>query len=57
MERPTYTDGQPLDVETRLRQIGAADLWFGMLGFGAAGACLINGLVLFFSCRRDEKAA
>src|SRR5262245_2871541 len=57
VEKPTYTNGEPLDVEASLRRIGAADMWFSVLGFGAAGACIINGLVFFFSRRRHDHAA
>src|SRR5436190_4334222 len=51
VEHPTDTAGRPFDVELHLRRIGAADMWFSILGFGAAGACVLNGLVFFFSRR------
>lgn len=50
--KPTYANGEPLDVEASLRHIGAAGMWFGILGFGAAGACTLNSLIFFFAQRR-----
>jgi len=57
VERPTYTNGQPLDVEARLRGIGGAG-YYSMLGYLGAGACLLNGFVFFFSHapRRPDSA-
>jgi hypothetical protein len=55
VEHPTYTNGEPFDVLASLRQIGAAGAWFSVLGFGAAGACVINGLVFFSSRKQDER--
>ncbi len=51
VEHPIYTNGKPFDVEETLRNIGAVDVWYSVLGFGAAGACAINGFVFFFSCK------
>jgi hypothetical protein len=49
VENPTYTNGQPLDVEARMRSIAAGGGYYSFLGYLAAGACLLNGLVFFFS--------
>jgi hypothetical protein len=57
VEHPTDTAGQPFDVELHLRRIGAADMWFSILGFGGAGACVINGLVFWFSRRNETPLA
>jgi hypothetical protein len=56
--KPTYTNGEPLDVEARLRSIGAAG-YYSVLGYLGAGASLLNGFVFFFSHRphRYENAA
>jgi hypothetical protein len=58
VEKPTYTNGQPLDVEARLRSIGAGG-YYSVLGYLGAGACLLNGFVFFFSHapRRHDNAA
>ena len=48
--KPTYTNGEPLDVEARLRTIGGGG-YYSMLGYLGATACLLNGLVFFFSDR------
>ena len=45
--KPTYTNGEPLDVEARLRTIGAGG-YYSVLGYLGAIACLLNGLVFFF---------
>ena len=47
VEKPKYTDGQPLDVEARLRSIGGGG-YYSFLGYLGAGVCFLNGL-LFFS--------
>lgn len=49
VENPTYTTGEPLDVEERLRNIGGGGRYYSVLGYLGAGACLINGFVFFFS--------
>jgi hypothetical protein len=49
VEKPTYTDGKPLDVEARLRAIGGGGQYYSFLGYLGAGACLLNGFVFFVS--------
>ena len=58
VDKPTYTNGEPLDVEARIRRVGAARS-LSFLGYLGAGACLLNGFVFFFSHRprRHENAA
>ena len=55
--KPTYTNGEPLDMEARLRSIGAGG-YYSVLGYLGAGASLLNGFLFFFShrARRYEKA-
>lgn len=58
VERPTYTSGEPLDVEARIRGVGPADS-LSFLGYLGAGSCVLNGFVFFFSRRphlHDTKA-
>ena len=59
VEKPTYTDGKPMDVEARLRGIAAGGGYYSFLGYCGAGACLLNGFVFFFSHapRRHDNAA
>jgi hypothetical protein len=59
VEKPTYTDGKPIDVEARLRAIGGGGRYYSLLGYLGAGACLLNGFVFFFSLarRRHDNAA
>ena len=59
VEKPTYTDGKPLDVEARLRSIAAGGGYYSVLAYCAAGACLLNGFVFFFAHapRRPDDAA
>ncbi|MEK7413987.1 MAG: hypothetical protein AAB263_11790 [Planctomycetota bacterium] len=49
VEKPTYTDGEPLNVEARLRTIGAGGDYYSVLGYLGAGACLLNGVIFFGS--------
>ncbi|SRR6266496_3927507 len=58
VEKPIYTNGQPLDVEARLRSIGGGG-YYSFLGYLGAGACLLNGFAFFFAHRphRHENAA
>lgn len=58
VDKPTYTNGEPLDVEARIRGVGAASS-LSFLGYLGAGACVLNGFVFFFSHRphRHEKIA
>ncbi len=58
VDKPTYTNGEPLDVEARIRGIGAARS-LSFLGYLGAGACVLNGFAFFFSHRphRHEKTA
>ena len=59
VEKPTYTDGKPMDVEARLRGIAAGGGYYSVLAYCGAGACLLNGFVFFFSQTRyrHENAA
>jgi hypothetical protein len=58
VEKPTYTNGEPLDVERRLRTIGSGG-YCSLLAHVASVACLLTGFVFFFSHtpRRHENAA
>ena len=58
VDKPTYTNGEPLDVEARIRGVGPGRS-LSFLGYLAAGVCVLNGLVFFFSHtpRRHENAA
>ena len=57
--KPTYTNGEPLNVEVRLRSIGGGGYYYSVLAYLGAGACLLNGVVFFFSHRshRDLNSA
>jgi homoserine acetyltransferase len=50
VDKPTYTNGEPLDVEARLRGLAAAGS-LSFLGYLGAVACVLNGLVFFLSRR------
>jgi len=50
VENPTYTTGEPLDVEATLRTIGSGGYYRVLANIGSA-ACVITGLVFFFSYR------
>jgi hypothetical protein len=56
--KPTYKNGEALDVEARLRKIGGGG-YYSVFGYSGAAACLINGVVLFFwpRLRRPDNAA
>ena len=58
VDKPTYTNGEPLDVEARLRTIGSGG-YYSMLAHIGSAACLLTGIVFFFSHtpRRHENAA
>jgi hypothetical protein len=58
VETPTYTSGEPLDVERRLRTIGSGG-YYSLLAHLATAACLLTGFVFFFTYtrRRHENAA
>ena len=58
VDKPTYTNGEPLDVEARIRGVGPARS-LSFLGYLGAAACVLNGFVFFFSHRphRHENAA
>ena len=58
VEKPSYTNGKPLDVEARLRTIGSGG-YYSLLANIASTACSLTGLVFFFSHtpRRHENAA
>jgi hypothetical protein len=47
VEKPTYGDGEPLDVERRLRTIGSGG-YYSLLAHIASAACLLTGVVFFF---------
>ena len=50
VDKPTYTNGEPLDVEARIRGVGAARS-LSFLGYLGASACVLNGIIYFFSHR------
>ena len=58
VEKPTYTSGEPLDVEARMLGV-VADQSLSFVGYLGAGACVLNGVVFFFwqRPRPVEKAA
>jgi hypothetical protein len=58
VEKPTYTNGQPLDVEARIRGV-VPSRSLSFLGYLAAAVCLLNGFLFFFSHapRRHENAS
>jgi len=43
------------DVEAKLQGLAGGGDSYDLLGFLAAGVCIANGLVFFFSHRRNEK--
>ena len=56
VERPTKTNGDPFDVEARLRTIGSGG-YYSLLAHIGSAACVITGLVFFVTCgpsRRNE---
>jgi hypothetical protein len=58
VENPTYANGERLDVEAKLRTIGSGG-YYSALAHIASAACIITGLVFFFSHapRRPENTA
>ncbi|GEM_PF-2075161 len=48
VEKPTYTNGEPLDVEARLRTIGSGG-YYSLLAHIASAACVLTGIVFFIS--------
>ena len=58
VDKPTYTNGEPLDVEALIRGAGAGRS-LSFLGYLGAGACILNGFVFFFTHRphRHENVA
>ena len=50
VEKPTYGDGKPLDVERRLRTIGSGG-YYSLLAHIASTACLLSGVVFFITHR------
>lgn len=54
VDKPTYTNGEPLDAEARIRGAGA-DRSLALLGYLGAGACMLNGFVFFFSHRPHRR--
>lgn len=59
VEKPTYSNGEPLNVEARLLAIGGGGRYYSFLGYLGAGVCLLNGFVFFWSHarRRPENTA
>ena len=58
VDKPTYTSGEPLDVEARIRGVGPHRS-LSFLGYLGASVCVLNGFAFFFSLRphRSETAA
>jgi hypothetical protein len=54
VEKPVRSNGEPLDVEARLRGLGSGSRGYTALGFLGAGACIANGVIFFFSHRRRK---
>jgi len=54
--KPTYTNGEPLNIEERLSSIGSGG-YYSLLADIASVACILSGLVFFFShkprCREN----
>ena len=58
VEKPTYTNGESLDVEKMLRTIGSGG-YYSLLAHIASAASLLTGFVFFFThtpCRRENAA-
>lgn len=55
VEKPTYRDGEPYDVEKRILNLGNGGTAL-FLGYLAAGACVMNGFIFFFSHKPEGKA-
>jgi hypothetical protein len=55
VERPTKANGEPFDVEARLRTIGAGG-YYSLLALIGSAACIISGIVFFFSHRPSGRA-
>ena len=58
VDKPTYTSGETMDVEARLRTIGSGGYYSTLAHIGSA-TCLLTGIVFFFlhTPRRHENAA
>ena len=54
VEKPTYSNGEPLNVEARLRAIGGGGRYYSFLGYLGASVCLLNGFVFFLSQARHH---
>lgn len=55
VERPTFTDGNPMDVERYIGFIGSDGDYYRVLGYCAAGVCVLNGLLFFSLLPRRQK--
>jgi hypothetical protein len=58
VDKPAYTNGEPLDVEAGIRGVGPGRS-LAFLGYLGAGACLLNGFAFCFlhNPRRPENEA
>src|SRR5688572_10130690 len=54
VERPTKANGEPLDVEARLRTIGAGG-YYSVLALIGSAACVVSGVAFFISHRSDRR--
>jgi hypothetical protein len=52
VDNPSSSDGKPLDIERRMEQIAAGGAYYRVLAYCGAVACMLNGLVFFFSSPR-----
>ncbi len=52
VEHPTYQNGEPFKVESRMRDMGDKE-YLSLIGFLAAGACAVNGIAFFFLANRE----
>ena len=55
VENQKSSDGKPVDVEHSMRNIGAVDVYYSLLGFSAAAVCIVNGFVFFCRGPRPTK--
>ena len=54
VEKPVRSNGEPLDVEARLRGLGSGGRSYAVLGYFGAGVCIANGVIFFFSHGRRK---
>ena len=57
VEHQTSSDGKPVEIQQRMEAIGSVDIYYPLLGFSAAGVCLLNGFIFFFRCPRSSKSS